>query len=141
MKRSPIKRGKPLTRKAWPSRGGTLTPRRAPLPQRNAKRAAKRRAEHHGTEARSQWFRSLHCACTEAGRKPHPACSGHPSDPSHTSHFNGDASTIIPQSRGCHDYIGAQEWERWETETGVDRHALAAHLATRGPDAPLGDQT
>ena len=71
----------------------------------------------------------------------------------------GDASTILPQSRGCHEFIGSQGWERWELEVGwklgpnhrfvsrntpsgevgplrYDRHAAARHWATVGPDAP-----
>ncbi len=130
MKHSPMPRGKPLAR----GKGLARTGRVAAV---NPKRKRARRAVHHGTKRRSQWFRELPCACMSAGRPRHRACSGPPSDPSHTRHFPGDTTTIISQSRGCHDYIGTKTWAVWEAETGVDRHALASLRATQGPDAPL----
>jgi len=107
----------------------------------NRARASARRLAHHGTRKRTLWFTEQPCACTWEGRERHVACTGGPSDPSHTHHFHGDASTIIPQSRGCHTYIGSKTWAVWEAETGIDRDALAAHYATIGHDAPHPGET
>ncbi len=133
-RKKPMKQGPGPKRKAWPSSGGKLTPRRAPLPSVNAKRKRKRRAEHHGTRARSEYFYSEPCACSRGKR--HPACTGGDSQPSHTSHFHGDASTIIPNSDGCHRSVTDHGWAQWEAATGLDRHELAAYYATQGPDRP-----
>jgi hypothetical protein len=107
---------------------------RKPVNKRNPKRSAKRRLEQHGTSARTRWFNFQPCAC---GGK-HPACTGGLSDPSHVTSrgAGGKAGDIIPQSRGCHEYIGSKGWRRWQAETGVNARALADRLATEGPDAP-----
>jgi hypothetical protein len=138
----PLARGPGPKRTSWPSKGGSLTPKRAPLPSSNAKRKRKRRAAHHGTKARSQDFYTQPCACARGKR--HPACTPGDSQPSHTRHFHGDKTTIIPQSDGCHRSVTNHGWAQWEAATGLDKDVLAAHYATQGPDAPLplpGDPT
>lgn len=105
-----------------------------PVKKRNPKRLAKNRLVQHGTTERTRWFNQAPCAC----KGKHPACTGGFSDPSHVTSrgAGGTASDIIPQSRGCHNFIHDHGWARWERETGIDARALAARLATQGPDAP-----
>lgn len=152
MKRSTPLRTDPEKARAWQQRSAVKAAQRArskprkaiasskplvsrkPVNKRNPKRLAKLRLEQHGTAARSKWFRTMPCAC---GGK-HPACTGGQSDPSHVKSrgAGGKADDIIPQSPGCHDFVGTKGWQRWQRETGVDARALADRLATEGPDAP-----
>lgn len=152
MKRSTPLRSDPEKTRAWQQRSAIKAAARArskprktiatsqplrsrkPVNKRNPKRSAKRRLDQHGTRARTLWFNFQPCAC----KGKHPACTGGLSDPSHVKSrgAGGKLDDIIPQSRGCHRYIGTKGWTRWERETGVDARALADRLATEGPDAP-----
>lgn len=100
----------------------------------NRARKEQLRVEQFGTPRRVEWFMRQRCVC----RGEHPACTRGWSDPSHTTSrgAGGKAHQIIPQSRGCHDYIGAHGWDGWEATTGIDRHAEAVRYAKLGPDAP-----
>lgn len=127
--------------------------RKTPMKRRNQKRKLKRFKSNYGSLERVLWMKRQPCAC----EGKHPACSG-PTQVSHTvsKAHHGDASACIPQSQGCHAYIGQHGWRAWEMHVGnllglrhafvvedgamhkrrFDRRACARHWATLGPDAP-----
>jgi hypothetical protein len=139
-----------LRRKSYLKRHAPLRPGSRKLGT-NRKRKATRFARNYGSLTRVLWFKSLPCVCEGL----HPACYGETQN-SHTRSkaVEGDAEDIIPQSAGCHDYVGSRGWRRWELEVGAAlglghrfvvecvegprfcRVAAAAHFAGIGPDAP-----
>ena len=121
------------------------------MKRRNEARRRKKFSENYGTERRVQWFKEQPCACVlevDDEIRRHPSCTGYPSQNSHTKSkaVGGDARHIIPQSDGCHRFIGDHGWSRWCADVGelhgantLDRQAEAAIYATMGPDAPGAD--
>lgn len=123
----------------------------------NRLRRLQRFTENYGTSRRVEWFHRQPCACQLpvlpdpsielelVGTVRHPECRG-PMQASHTrgKAVEGDLSNCIPQTAGCHAYIGSKGWARWCREVGelhgldapLDHHQLAADYAMRGPDAP-----
>lgn len=151
MKRSPLARTSRL------ARGG-------PFRRANTSRRRKLRAQQHGTQARSQWWRDQPCVC----QGEHPACTGGWSEPSHvvSRGAGGTAADIVPMSRGCHQawhdhgqlsycasirilvndgarFVEARAPARLGAVTtlGALRHLARTHYATQGPDAPRGETT
>lgn len=77
---------------------------RAPIRKRNQKRLAERRLEQFGTPEQTAMINAMSCCCSEAPR-PHPACTGGWSDPSHivSRAAGGTIRDQVPMSRGCHN--------------------------------------
>jgi hypothetical protein len=131
-----MKRGAPLRRRARLRAKASLR-RSSRLSPVNRERAAARKLEAFGTDARAVWWREQACACQ--GR--HPACTGGWSERAHVTSrgAGGGAADIIPLSSGCHHEQHQHGWGRWLELAGLERGAareLADRLARRGPDAP-----
>lgn len=128
MKRSPLRRKKLMARQRF-RRGYNVVAltRSAPLPKRNAKRAAAKLIRNYGPPSRREWVASLPCA----------TCGAPP--PSENSHVHatgmggcgGDLQDVIPQCRPCHEelHAGIKTFlaERGETIEWLEE--LAAQVA------------
>jgi hypothetical protein len=141
MKRSPLRRNKPLrssgqpeartepardpdNARAWRQRSKRLSPR-------NAKRAAERRERDFGDDARVAAIKRMRCMCTRAPKR-HPECTGGYSEPSHVRHSRGAGGTnddIGPHSSGCHRAWHQHGLETYLAAIGWTDDDLEAELA------------
>ena len=97
MKRTPLKRGKPLTRKTRLARTRASLERKGRINPVNRKRRKKAYARNFGDYA--DVIRGL--PCDTCGAPP-------PSDPSHAKSrgAGGSRRHLVPQCRVCHDLYG-----------------------------------
>ena len=115
LRRTPLRRGKPL------ARGSKPLPRRTRIRKSNPARAALQRLRDFGPQA--EWMRDLPCAT--CGAPP-------PSEPSHVGRTRGAGGTrndLAPQCSACHEAVHAGR-ESFEVERGIDLGQLARQYAS-----------